>query len=153
MSQQRAAASAVIAAPADRVYAILRDYRDGHPRILPPQHFPLLEVEAGGIGAGTVLRVEARLLGVTARFRMTVTEPEPGRVLVETDAAAGTVTTFTVDPGPEQGQSRVTIATEWPGRAGVLGALEARVVPRAMQRVFAEELENLAALVEGRSSA
>jgi len=148
MPRHHVNSSALIQAPADRVYAILRDYRDGHPRILPAGRFPLLKIEAGGIGAGTELRVAMRLLGKTMNFRMVVTEPEPGRVLMESDAAAGTVTTFTVEPEAGYTQARVTIATEWPARPGVLGALERLIIPPAMRRVFDEELGLLAALAE-----
>ncbi len=69
-------------APADRVYAIIADYRNGHPHILPKQ-FRNLTVEQGGVGAGTIIRFEVRVFGQTQHFRAVVSEPEPGRVLVE----------------------------------------------------------------------
>ncbi len=47
-----ASAERTIPAPAAAVYALLADYRDGHPRILPPA-FSDLTVLQGGIGAGT----------------------------------------------------------------------------------------------------
>ena len=67
-------ASADIDAPPDRVYAIIADYRNGHPHILP-RAFRNLTVEKGGVGAGTIIRFEVRALGQTQRFRAFVTEP------------------------------------------------------------------------------
>jgi len=42
-------------------------------------------VEEGGIGAGTVIRFQMRILGRLRTFHAAITEPEPGGVLVETD--------------------------------------------------------------------
>ena len=53
----------------------------GHPQILPKPPFVSLEVEKGGIGAGTVIRIAMRVLGRLQTFGAVITEPEPGRVL------------------------------------------------------------------------
>jgi hypothetical protein len=91
-------ATARIAAPPERVYAIIANYRDGHPRILPKE-FRGLTVEEGGIGAGTIIRFQMRVLGATTTYRAAITEPEPGRVLVETNFEGNAaVSTFTVNP-------------------------------------------------------
>lgn len=140
----RAEARAVIAAPADRVYAILSDYRDSHPQILPRSFFTGLEVESGGQGAGTVVRVRARMLGVERELRMAVSEPEPGRVLSERDINSDLVTTFTVIP---QGHAacEVIINTLWTSQRGMAGAIERWIVPRMFRRVYRQELILLAA--------
>ena len=57
-----------------------------------------MTVEKGGKGAGTVIRVLMNVLGVDRTYYMEVSEPEPGRVLAETDQDAGVTTTFTVKP-------------------------------------------------------
>ena len=80
-------ASAVIPARRERVYSLISNYRDGHPRILPKQ-FSNLIVEQGGTGAGTVIRFQMSVFGMKRTFRAVITEPEPGRVLVETDLDA-----------------------------------------------------------------
>ena len=49
------------AAP-ERVYRIIADYRNGHPQILPKQ-FSNLCVDAGGYGAGTVIRFSMTVMG------------------------------------------------------------------------------------------
>ena len=60
-------------------------------------------MEQGGYGAGTVIRCSIRVMGRTQTFRASITEPEPGRVLVETDLTMPSVTTFTVDPAKRDG--------------------------------------------------
>ena len=91
-------ASATIPARRERVYSLIADYNDGHPRILPKQ-FMSLVVEQGGVGAGTIIRFQMRVFGKKQTFRAAITEPERGRVLVETDLDTnGAVTTFTVNP-------------------------------------------------------
>lgn len=138
-------ASASIPAPPRRAYSIIANYQDEHPRILPPQ-FSNLVVEKGGIGAGTVIRFNMRVFGRKQSFRAAVTEPEPGRVLVETDLDTnGAVTTFTVDSGTIPGQSQVTISTELTVRGGLLGKIERLLSTRLLHPVYVRELELLAA--------
>jgi polyketide cyclase/dehydrase/lipid transport protein len=137
-------ASADIDAPADRVYAIIADYRNGHPHILPKQ-FRNLTVEQGGIGAGTIIRFEVRVFGQTQRFRAKVSEPEPGRVLVEENLEpVPSKTTFTVVKSPSGSGTRVTFVTETTSRGGLLGAVERFLSKRVMRKMYAEELSLLA---------
>lgn len=142
MTNHRFSASALIQAPAQELYTIIADYHHGHPQILPQPPFVALVVEQGGTGAGTVIRVDMRVLGQLQTFRAVVTEPEPGRVLVETNDN-GYVTTFTVEPRAEGRHACVTIATEMTSRAGMLGTLERWFVTWLMRRVFVKELEQL----------
>ena len=140
---QVSAVRRIDAAP-ERVFDILADYRVGHPAILPKRFFTGLEVEQGGYGAGTVIRYGMRAAGRVNRARAAVTEPVPGRVLVETDLGGrGIVTTFTVSPARDGG-SEVEFATDIPSRGGPLGALERWFVRRYLRRVYAEELQLLA---------
>jgi hypothetical protein len=125
------------------VYRILADYREGHPSILPPDYFRDLRVEEGGTGAGTRIAVDMRVFGSTRSFRASVSEPEPGRRLVETDVASGVATSFLVEPADREGSSRVTIATRY-RRAGLAGWIERWLAPRFLRRVYAAELALLA---------
>ena len=151
MSAIRVSASAVVDAPPGVVYSVLADYRTGHPLILPPRTFRDLTVERGGTGAGTVISFSMRVLGVTRSFRAEVTEPEPGRTLVETTVGSGEVTTFTVDPA-EDGRSSVTITTEWTPR-GLAGFVQRLLAPPMLRRIYAEELRNLARVASERAGA
>jgi hypothetical protein len=147
MAVARAASSAVIHAPAPVVYQLLADYRDGHPRILPREYFPRLEVERGGVGAGTLIRFQVRILGSTRDVRAEITEPAPGQVLVETDLVTGSRTTFVVTPEADPAACRVEIRTEWDA-VGVRGWIERMMAPRLLRRIYVAELAQLAALVE-----
>jgi hypothetical protein len=146
MAALRASGSAVVDAPPDAVYALLADYRDGHPRILPPEYFSGLEVERGGVGAGTVIRFNVRLLGQTRAVRAAITEPEPGRVLDETDLETGALTRFVVEPVEGGRRARVTITTTW-ATPGLRGAVERLIAPPLLRRVYAAELGRLAEVV------
>jgi len=142
-------ASAIVPARRERVYSLIANYNDGHPRILPKQ-ISNLTVEQGGVGAGTVIRFQVSILGKKQNFRAAITEPEPGRVLVETDLDTnGAVTTFTVDPGTAPADSRVTISTELPVRAGFLGMLERRFSTLVLRPMYMKELQNLARVATG----
>lgn len=142
-------ASANIPARRERVYSLIANYRDGHPRILPG-HFSNLVVEQGGVGAGTVIRFQMSLWGKQQTFRAAVTEPEPGRVLVETDLDTnGAVTTFTINPGTAPADSIVTISTELPVRSGFPGWLERKLTTLLLRPIYLKELENLARVATG----
>ncbi len=148
MTSLHVTAAAVIHAPPRVVYAIVADYRDGHARILP-RAFDRLQVTEGGTGAGTRIQYRAKLLGVSQTVRMTVAEPEPGRVLTETDEARGTVTTFTFEPVPRR-STRVTIATRVPRRRGPAGWIEAKLLDGFLRRAFEEELSLLTEVARER---
>jgi Polyketide cyclase / dehydrase and lipid transport len=152
MSVVRAENSALIRAPARVVYRLIADYRESHPRFLPKKYFPLLEVERGGVGAGTVIRFQVRTLGTIREIRAEISEPAPGQVLVETDVATGARTTFSVTPEGAGDACRVTIETEWEAK-GVRGWIERMTAPPVLRRIYVEELANLAALAERQASA
>jgi len=143
------AASALIPARRERVYSLIANYHDGHTRIVPKQLSGLV-VEQGGIGAGTVIRFQMSILGKKQTFRATITEPDPGRVLVETDLDTnGAVTTFTVDPGTAPGDSRVTISTQLRVRRGLLGFVEKTFSTLLLRPMYVQELANLSRLATG----
>lgn len=147
MSHLHISASARIPAPADAVYRLIADYRSGHPRILPARYFHELRVESGGQGAGTVIRFAMRVGGMDRHYHMVVTEPEPGRVLVEREVeptAAHVATTFTVVPAADGRACDVTFATEMETSPGVAGVFERWLTPPTLRRVYRAELSQLA---------
>ena len=140
-----------IDAPAATVYGYIANMREHHPRFLPPA-FSAFQVEEGGVGAGTVISYTMTAGGRTRQYRATVAEPEPGRVLTESDAASSAVTTFTVTPrGADAAQ--VSISTTWQGAGGIGGFFERTFAPRVLRGVYADELERLNAYaLEHRAS-
>src|SRR5262245_21409695 len=84
MAEIRVVAERPVGAPPDVVYRCIADYREHHPRFLPPA-FTDFRVEQGGVGAGTVIAFDGTFGGRTRSFRMQVAEPQPGRVLTESD--------------------------------------------------------------------
>lgn len=139
MSTYSISAAREIAAPAERVYRILADYRHHHPRILPPAIHDLT-VEEGGTGAGTVIRYTVTILGRDQPTQARVTEAEPGRVLVENVVGRDFVTTFTVDPVGDGCRVRIESSGRTPGLRGVFERL---TVPRMFKPMYEQELENI----------
>jgi len=145
--------SAVIPASPERAYRVFADYHTGHPFILPEQFINMV-VEKGGIGAGTIIRFDMRVFGRTQTCRAEISEPHPGRVMVETDLGPkGVVTTFIVDPGASSGQSRVTISTTIPVKRGIAGRLERFLITRLLHPIYERELALLSRFLTGRASA
>jgi polyketide cyclase/dehydrase/lipid transport protein len=145
----RVSASSIVGAPAPVVYGILADYREGHPAILPPRYFDGLEVETGGRGAGTRIRFRIRAFGAVRSVRADVTEPVPGRELVETDMATGAATRFLVEPVSDGRASRVTFETSW-RRAGIGGWAERWIAPAYLRKVYRAELALLEEAAQAR---
>jgi hypothetical protein len=69
-----------------------------------------------------------------------VTEPEPGRLLVESYPEQQMVTSFRVLPLGTNA-SEVTISTLIPRGPGPLGWIKERFVTRLLSRAFVEELD------------
>jgi uncharacterized protein YndB with AHSA1/START domain len=130
-----------IGAPADEVYRYIADHHEHHPHFLPPA-FSDFEVVSGGVGAGTVTRFKVTAGGRTRQYRMTVAEPEPGRVMTETDSESTLVTTWTVTPH-DDATSTVRISTTWQGAGGIGGFFERIFAPPAARRMYADELTRL----------
>jgi hypothetical protein len=137
-----------VGAPAEVVYSYLADMRNHHPRFLPPA-FSNFEVESGGVGAGTIIKYTFTAGGRTRQYRSQVAEPEPGRVLTESDTNSSAVTTFTVTPHGDSSVDR--IATSWTGAGGVGGFFERMFAPRVLRGIFADELRRLDAYARARS--
>ena len=136
--------------PNDQIFAVLADYRNHHPNILPRQYFKDLQVETGGQGAGTQVKVQMRVMGVEREFRMTVAEPEPGRALTETDAESGTHTSFVIEP-LNGSVSRVTIASRFKTGSGPGGWIEKMATQTITRRIYKQELQLLESYLKNLS--
>ena len=139
MGKVVASAERDIDAPADEVYSYLADMHQ-HQEFLPPA-FSDFQVEQGGVGAGTITRFKITAGGRTRSYHMQVSEPVPGRKLVEADTDSSLVTTFTVTP--RDGKSLVNITTSWDGAQGIGGFFERTFAPRAVRRLYLDELDRL----------
>jgi uncharacterized protein YndB with AHSA1/START domain len=139
MAKVVASAERSIDAPANEVYSYLADMHL-HQRFLPPA-FSDFQVEQGGVGAGTVTRFKITAGGRTRAYHMQVSEPSPGRTLVETDADSSLVTTFNVTPQGDK--SVVNVTTSWDGAGGIGGFFERTFAPRAIRRLYLDELDRL----------
>ena len=135
------AAARIEAAP-ERLYGLIADYVGGHPRIVPPQYFRDFVVRRGGYGAGTEVEFSMIAGGRTRRVVAEITEPVPGRVLVETIPSDGVVTTFRVEPAGTGAD--VTIATDLRRKPGLAGTIEKWLASRLLPRIYREELARLA---------
>jgi hypothetical protein len=142
-------AERAIGAPAEAVYGYIADMREHHPKFLPPA-FSDFEVETGGIGAGTVNRFTLTAGGRTRKYRTQVAEPEPGRVLTESDTGSSSVTTFAVTPAGSG--STVRITTTWQGAGGVGGFFERMFAPRVLRGIYADELNRLDAYARAQAA-
>jgi hypothetical protein len=146
----RIVSSARVAAPADVAYRLIADYREGHPRIVPPKYFSNLVVEEGGYGAGTRFTIDMTVLGKTQHMRAVVEEPQPGRVLIERDLDRGLVTTFEVVPAGAS-SCDVTFTTDMPRKAGIAGAIEEFITKRILPKIYREELAQLERVATSRT--
>lgn len=143
MGQAHAHAERPIYAPPAAVYTVLADYTTHHPRIMPAPPFSDLEVESGGVGAGTIFHITVRMLGRRQRLHMRVAEPEPGHVLTETNLDTGVVTQFTVAPRGGGSRTVVQMSSEWETAGGLRGLADRLVTPLLMGRAFAKQLQQL----------
>jgi len=151
MAKHSLSASKLISSPAQRIYGLIADYRNGHPRILPKPYFVSLSVEQGGYGAGTVINFQMQLMGRIQLFHSTITEPDPGHILVETDMNTGAVTTFTVEPRLEGQEAFVTITTTTNVPDGIVGKIQGWLTSQLLRPIYLKELDQLAAVAKETS--
>jgi Polyketide cyclase / dehydrase and lipid transport len=137
--KSRFAAERRMNVPAQVAYHCLADYREHHrPEGFLPSAFSAFEVHRGGVGDGTEASWAVELGGRTRRMSAEITEPEPGRRLVETDD--GVVTTFTVAPSGGGCVVRFDTVFDEPGLGGILLRL---LIGRMLGPLHADELERL----------
>lgn len=147
MSMLNVIGSKVIDASAEAIYAVFSDYEVAHKAILPKPYFADMVVLAGGQGAGTVVDVFMDVFGNKKTYHLTVTEPKPGRLLVETDYDTGERTHFIMEPLPD-GRTKVTIDSKFNVSPGFAGVMERLITPPVTRYIFKKELENVAAYLK-----
>jgi hypothetical protein len=140
--------SGAVGAPAELTYGLIAD--DAHHQQFLPEAFSNFKVLSGGVGAGTVHSFDITAGGRVRSYVMDVSEPEPGRVLVEKDRGSSLVTTFTVTP--DGAGCRVRITTTWQGAGGVGGFFERTFAPKVLRKLYADELSRLDAYARSRAT-
>ena len=140
MGKITVAREGAVGAPAALTYRLIAD--DEHHRNILPEGFSDIEVLEGGVGAGTLHRFKVTAGGRERQYTMRVDEPEPGRVISETDQNSSLVTTFTITPAGEDACA-VKIETTWNGAGGIGGFFERTFAPKGLRRVYDAMLERL----------
>ncbi|MCK7526522.1 MAG: hypothetical protein MZV64_57455 [Ignavibacteriales bacterium] len=88
-------------------------------------------------------KVQMKVAGKLQTFKTVVTEPEPGRILVETNDT-GYITTFTVEPREDAKSSYVTFTTEIPGDSKFSKKIRILFTKFYLPLVYKKELQMLA---------
>jgi hypothetical protein len=133
-----------VQAPADEVFGLLGDYRNGRPRYLPDA-ITDYEVLSGDGGDGTL--ISYRLHATKKRIRQTEAEihvPPGSRELVERTKEAQMRVTWRVTPIGDS--TRVDVTLSWTGATGIGGLAERTFAPIGMRKIYGQMLERLAAL-------
>lgn len=136
-----------VGAPAALTYRLIAD--DEHHKNFLPEGFSDFETVEGGVGAGTVHRFKVQAGGRVRDYLMRVDEPQPGRVITETDQNSSLKTTFTVAPAGDT--CTVKIETAWQGAGGIGGFFERTFAPKVMRRMYADELTRLDAYARAQA--
>jgi hypothetical protein len=124
---------------ADVIFHLLSDYREHHrPGGFLPPEFSEQEILRGGVGAGTELQYVITVGGRPRTIRAVVSEPDPGRSLLE--SAPGVETWMTVEPSANGTRVRFETVLDEPGVAGVMSRIFAA---RLLAPVYRDELARI----------
>ena len=142
----RVSAERLMDAPAEVIYHCIADYREHHrPEGFLPPVFSGFVISRGGVGAGTeaswVVDVGGRKRTITA----TISEPVPGRTLVE--SGSGVETTFTVVPS--DGRRTLVRFDTVIDENGLRGLLNRLFVGKVLGPIYDDELRRLQAYAQG----
>lgn len=141
----RVSAERLMDAPAEVVYHCIADYREHHrPEGFLPPVFSEFEIRRGGVGAGAEASWVVDVGGRKRTIMATISEPVPGRTLVE--SGSGVETTFTVEPS-EDGRTLVRFDTVIDD-SGLSGLLNRLFVARILGPVYEDELTRLQAYAQ-----
>lgn len=145
---------AILNARPEDVYSSIADYRNGHPNIVPRENMYNFRVEEGGYGEGTVVHFTFKALGVERVMSARISEPQPGRVLVErdVDSVNDVITTFRVTPVEDGKKSHVEISTSYKPSPGLMGLIERMTIPRINPKIYQKELQILEAFAQKKHS-
>lgn len=124
----------------ERVYNLIVDMEE-HRRILPRQ-FESLNVLEGGKGTGTVFGLTMNVMGSRTTLVMTLSEPEPGRLVQEQDQKAGITTIWELTPEPGD-CCMLRLTSRFPSKPGISGWVERIATTSMIRSIYKRELENM----------
>jgi len=150
MNTTQVETSKVIHANPAQIYNVIRDYEIGHQAILPRQYFKEMRVVKGGQGAGTEIHIIMEVWGQTHESYFFVSEPEPGRVILEKDEKS-VETQFIIDPLAGDEHAQVTISSTFILPTGITGYVQKFLLPIMMRRIYNEELDILANYIQQKT--
>jgi hypothetical protein len=139
--------SATLNARPEQVYAVFRDYKVSHPAILPKPYFEYLNVDEGGLGAGTKFTAGMNIYGNKSVLVAKVSEPEPGRLIVERDDEDRIVTSFIMAPVENGQKTLTTLKTVAKTSGGFQGLIERFMMPSVLKMIYKKELANVEAYI------
>lgn len=131
----------MIDATHSQVYNIVIDMEE-HRRILPKQ-FESLDVLKGGKGAGTIFRLNMNVMGNRSSLEMTITEPEPGRIVQERDETADVTTTWMLTPVEGGNRCLIQLTSKFRSKPGFAGIVERLIIPPVIRSIYRRELDNI----------
>ncbi len=92
------------------------------------------------------------VMGREFPFRQIVSEPEPGRVILETNMDTGQYSKFIFEPLNGGKQTRITISSEFPVSPGFTGVIDRLTTAPMARKMFTKELQNLADYVANKAA-
>lgn len=141
MAQVHMITTRLVSAKPEDVYDLLADYRR-RPSLLT-RNFTDCRVEEGGRGAGTRFHYQLHAGRRVRDCDVEVSEPAPGRELVEQDRNSSLRTRWTVE-STRGDRSRVQVETTWSGAGGVAGFFERAFAPLGLRRIYDQVLDRVA---------
>lgn len=144
MAEVRATASRSIAAPVEKVFALVSD--PTRRRELLPDAYA--NVTVSGEPAVVCYRLHAG--GRERDYAMRQVSGEDSRSWREEDEGSSLVTRWTLTPGAA-GETTVALDTSWQGAGGIGGFFEKTFAPRGVSKLHHQTLDRLAALATSSS--
>lgn len=141
MKTYKVTAERMIDAPHPQVYNVVIDMEE-HRHILPKQ-FESLDVLKGGKGAGTIFRLNMNVMGNRSSLELTIAEPEPQRIILEEDKAAGVSTTWKLTPVEGGKRCLIQLTSNFRSKPGFAGLMERVIVPPVIRSIYRQELDNI----------
>jgi hypothetical protein len=140
MAEVRAVAEKTIAAPAEKVFAVVAD--TSRRSELLPEAYEGVRV----VGEPPVVSYTLNAGGRQRDYAMRQVPGEDSRSWTEEDEGSSLVTRWSFTPAAA-GETTVAITTTWQGAGGIGGFFEKTFAPKGVSKLHTQTLENLASVV------